>query len=1098
LNCNLTNLIMPNHSLKSFGLLITLGLLTTLSSAGQTGTSLAPAAQGLKLRSIGPAVMGGRIADIAVNPIDKSNWYVAVGSGGVWKTNNSGITWKPVFDDQSSYSIGTISIDPNNTDVVWVGTGENVSGRHVAWGDGVYKSLDAGETWEQMGLTKSEHIGKILIDPRNSDVVFVAAEGPLWASGGQRGLYKTTDGGKTWQLVLQISENTGVTDVEFDPANPDVLYAAAYQRRRQTWSLLAGGPESGIYKSIDNGTTWKKVTTGLPKADMGKIGLAVTPANPQLVYATIESDDKNKGFYRSTNRGESWEKQNSYTSGGTGPHYYQEIETSPQYSDLVYQMDVFLHVTRDAGKSFDYLGTGREKHSDNHALWIDPANRKHLLAGTDAGLYETFDEGTTWRHFPNLPISQFYKIALDNAEPFYNIVAGAQDLGTLIGPSRTQNVEGVRNQDWYIPLGADGYDAAFDPTDPNTVYMEIQGGLLHRLDRRTEEVMNIQPQPAPGEAPERWNWDSPILVSPHNSNRLYFGSQRVWRSDNQGNAWTPISGDLTTNSNRYELQMMGRVQSIDALYDNGAMSKYATLTTIAESAVTEGVLYTGSDDGLIHVSEDGGANWRKSQSLPKVPTRAFINDIEASQHDTNTVFAVADAHKLGDFNPYVFMSSDQGKSWQSIAGDLPSGTIAWVIKQDHKDKNILFLGTEFGIYFTVNNGTNWIKLNAGVPTISFRDLELHQRDDDLVGATFGRGLYILDDYAPLREMSQVVNGKTNKLFSVRDAWWYNPSVPMQAKEMPTLGSTSYVAENPPFGAVFTYYIDELPKTAKANRQITEKSSNEQKTNAPFPGWERLRKEAQEEDASVLLLVRNEKGAPVRWINGSNKKGVSRINWDLRLSPPDPISLSNPAFQPPWAGSPQGPLVEPGIYSVELFVLNNGELQSQGTPQNFKVKPVNEIAPADLKVIAAFQEKTSDLYRQISGENRNLNEASEKLRFIKAALRETAKASPELFQTFDALNERLADLRMHLTGDRTLQQMNESTVPSIMSRVGQVVNGHWDTTQLPTETQKRNIEIAENGFEAFQMSFEVFFKDMASYEKALENAGAPWTPYRGGE
>ncbi|MEQ9300098.1 MAG: glycosyl hydrolase [Cyclobacteriaceae bacterium] len=1089
---------MPNYPIKSFGLFITLCWLSSIIAVAQSGSPLAQAAQGLKLRSIGPALMGGRIADIAVNPQDKSNWYIAVGSGGVWKTSNSGITWTPVFDEQSSYSIGTVSIDPNNTDVVWVGTGENVSGRHVGWGDGVYKSQDAGATWQQMGLQTSEHIGRILIDPRNSDVVLVAAEGPLWAAGGERGVYRTTDGGKSWQAVLQIDKNTGVTDIEFDPSNPDVLYAAAYQRRRHTWSLVSGGPQSGIYKSADNGITWKQVTTGLPKADVGKIGLAVTPADPALVYATIEADDKHKGFYRSTNRGESWEKRDSYISGGTGPHYYQEIEASPQDSDLIYQMDVFLHVTRDGGASFDYLGTGREKHSDNHALWIDPDKGKHLLAGTDAGLFETFDEGTTWRHFPNLPVAQFYKIALDNAEPFYNIVAGAQDLGTLIGPSRTRNVEGVRNQDWYVPLGADGYDAAFDPTDPNTVYMEIQGGSLHRLDRQTEEVMDIRPQPSPEDPPERWNWDSPILVSPHNSDRLYFGSQRVWRSENQGNAWTPISGDLTTNTNRYELQVMGRVQSVDARYDNGAMSLYATLTSIAESPITEGLLYTGSDDGLIHVSDDGGTNWRKSQSLPKVPARSFINDIEASHHNANTVFAIADAHKLGNFNSYIFMSTDQGKSWSSIAGDLPTGTIAWVIKQDHKDPNLLFLGTEYGIYFTVNKGVNWIKLDGGVPTISFRDLELHERDDDLVGATFGRGLYVLDDYAPLRAMSQTVSDKVNTLFAVRDAWWYHPNVPMQAKEMPTLGSTSYVADNPPFGAVFTYYIDELPQTAKTKRQAKEKTLNAQETNVPFPGWDQLSEEGLEEAPGVMLRIQNERGESVRWIEGAAKSGVSRTSWDLRLAAPHPIDLSEPAFQPPWSGSPMGPLVPPGTYSVALFVIDNGELKPQGAPQRFEVKPVHPIASADLQAIAAFQEQTSELYRKIAGKSQKMSEASYQLRYINAALKETGKASPELYATLKALRVSLADLRSQLTGDRTPRQWNESTVPSIMSRVRQVMNGHWDTTQLPTATQRRNIEIAEGGFETFQSSFETFFNDLTNYEKTLENAGAPWTPNRRGE
>ena len=411
------------------------------------------ALRGLELRAIGPALMGGRIADIAVSPRDRSTWYVAVGSGGVWKTSNAGITWEPIFDDQPSYSIGCVTLDPTNPDVVWVGTGENVSGRHVGWGDGVYKSLDGGSTWEQMGLEHSEHLGKIVVDPRNGDVVYVAAEGPLWASGGERGLYKTTDGGTTWKQVLAIDDDTGVTDVEIDPRNPDVLYAASYQRRRHIWSLLGGGPGSGIHKSTDAGESWRRMERGLPKGDMGKIGLAVSPADPDVVYATIEADEKERGFYRSLDRGEKWEKRNAYISNGTGPHYYQEIVASPHDVDRVYQMDVFLHVTRNGGATFEVLGTGSEKHSDNHALVIDVEDPNHLIVGTDASLFESFDEGTTWRQFPNLPISQFYKLALDTAEPFYNILGGAQDLGTLLGPSRTNNIEGIRNRDWYVPLG---------------------------------------------------------------------------------------------------------------------------------------------------------------------------------------------------------------------------------------------------------------------------------------------------------------------------------------------------------------------------------------------------------------------------------------------------------------------------------------------------------------------------------------------------------------------------------------------------------------------------------------------------------------------
>jgi photosystem II stability/assembly factor-like uncharacterized protein len=563
------------------------------------------------------------------------------------------------------------------------------------------------------------------------------------------------------------------------------------------------------------GESWRRIKEGLPQGDMGKIGLAVTPADPQIVYATIEADNANKGFYRSTDKGERWEKRNSYISGGTGPHYYQEIEASPTNPDLVYQMDVFIHVTRDGGKTFDYGETGRAKHSDNHALWIDPANGQHLIVGTDGGFYESFDDGLTWRHFPNLPISQFYKVGLDNAEPFYNVVVGAQDLGTLMGPSRTTNIEGILNQNWYVPLGADGYDVAFDPEDPNIVYMEIQEGQLHRHNRTTGEVLNIQPKPEPNDPPERWNWDSPIQISPHDHKTIYFGSQRVWKSTDRGNSWTAISGDLTTNLGRYELEMMDRVPSIDALYDNGAMSKFATLTTLSESTLQAGLLYTGSDDGLIHVSEDDGQNWRKGGSLPKVPALTFINNIEASSHDVNTVFAVADGHQLGDYSSYIFISTDKGKTWGSITGDLPAKTIVWVIKQDHVDENLLFIGTEYGIYFSVNKGINWTKLNAGVPTIPFRDLALHARDNDLVGASFGRGVYVLDDYTPLREINKLANANSNLLLPVRDAWWYVPSVPFQAKGMPSQGSTSFVSDNPPFGAVFTYYLKDLPKTEKA-------------------------------------------------------------------------------------------------------------------------------------------------------------------------------------------------------------------------------------------------------------------------------------------
>ena len=1053
---------------------------------------------GLELRALGPALMGGRIADIAISPQDPSTWYLAVGSGNVWKTENSGITWQPIFDDQTSYSVGSIALDPSNPEVVWVGTGENVSGRHVGWGDGVYKSSDGGGSWQHMGLENSQHTGKILVDPRDGNVVFVAAEGPLWSAGGDRGLYKSTDGGENWTQVLTIDDDTGVTDIEIDPRDPDIMYAAAYQRRRTIWSLLAGGPGSGIYKSTDGGETWTELENGLPSGDMGKIGLAVSSVNPDVVYATIEAGDDEKGFYRSIDSGASWDRRNEYISNGTGPHYYQEIEASPHDVDTVYQMDVFLHVTRDGGKSFQILGTGREKHSDNHALYIDPEDPDHLLAGTDASLYETFDDGETWRQFPNLPISQFYKLAVDNAEPFYNILGGAQDLGTLLGPSRTTNTEGVRNLDWYIPLGADGYSCAFDPEEPDLMYMEIQVGSLKRYDRRSHEILNIQPVPAPGDPPERWNWDAPLLVSPHSPSRLYYGSQRLWKSDDRGGSWTALSGDLTRDTNRYEMEMQGRVRSVDSLYGNTAMSWYGTLTAIAESPLVEGLLYVGTDDGLLQISEDGGANWRAVESLPGMPDLSFFNNVEASLHDPDTVYAVADAHKIGDFRPLVYKSSDRGRTWSSIAGDLPADTIVWALEQDHVDPDLLFVGTEFGLFFSPDHGSHWIELTGGVPTISFRDLEIQRRENDLVGATFGRGFYVLDDYSALRGVAKGFFDQTATVFPVRDAWSYVPLAPGQAKGIPSLGSSEFVAPNPPFGALITYHLRDTPKTAKENRGEQEKKLDEQNRDVPFPGWETLRAEALEQGPKVLLTILDSSGKAVRRLEGPAKAGIHRVAWDLRLPAPNPINLEVPAFKPPWAGDPEGPLAPPGGYRVELAMLSAAGLESLGEPQEFRVEALRtSLFPApDYARVAAFQEETSEVLRLASGAVGELSRAEDRLPYLRRALLDAPQASTDLFTQLDELEANLAAIRLRLAGDRLRNRLEEPSVPSILNRIWQVAGGHWSTRQAPTATQEESLRIAKSEFATVAVELATVLEEsLPALEAELEAVGAPWTPGR---
>ncbi|MCB1008979.1 MAG: glycosyl hydrolase, partial [Acidobacteria bacterium] len=704
---------------------------------------------GLELRNLGPALMSGRIADLAIDPNDPNVRYAAVGSGGVWKTTNAGTTWKPIFDGETSYSIGCVTIDPSNSNVVWVGTGENVGGRHVGFGDGVYRSEDGGAHWEKRGLAETQHVSRIVVDPGDPNVVWVAAQGPLWSPGGERGLFKTTDAGESWKKVLGGGEWTGVTDVVLDPRDPDRLYAATWQHQRTVAAYLGGGPESGLHRSQDGGETWEKLTQGLPDGNLGKIGLAISPQRPDVLYAAIELDRRKGGVWRSTDRGASWQKRSDTVSGATGPHYYQELVASPHAFDRIYLMDFRIQVSDDGGTTFRRLKE-EHKHSDNHALVFRADDPDYLLVGTDGGIYESFDLAENWRFVANLPVTQFYKIAVDDDAPFYNVYGGTQDNSTQGGPSRTDNASGIRNADWFITLFADGHQPATEPGNPDILYSEWQEGNLVRYDRTTGEIVYIRPQPEPGDAPDRYNWDAPILVSPHSPKRLYYASQRVYRSDDRGDSWRPVSPDLTRDQDRLKLPMMGRQWSWEAPWDMDAMSAFATITSLAESPKAEGLLYAGTDDGLLQVSEDGGATWRKIDvsSLPGVPAGAFVNDVKADLFDADTVYVALDHHKSGDFRPFLYKSSDRGRSWRSIAGDLPERHLVWRVVQDHVKKELLFAATEFGVFFTVDGGGRWIELEGGVPTISFRDLQIQRRENDLVAASFGRGLWVLDDYSP--------------------------------------------------------------------------------------------------------------------------------------------------------------------------------------------------------------------------------------------------------------------------------------------------------------------------------------------------------------
>ena len=735
--------------------------------------------KGMELRNIGPALMSGRIADIAIVSDDPATWYVAVGSGGVWKTTNAGTTWTPVFDDQTSYSIGSVALDPSNPNTVWVGTGENVGGRHIGFGDGIYRSRDGGESWDNLGLENSDHISKIIVHPDDPNTVFVASQGPLWSSGGERGLYKTTDGGENWNNVLSAGEWTGVTDLLMDPRNPDILYAATWQHHRNVAAYVGGGPESGIHMSEDGGETWTELTNGLPEGNMGKIGLALSPQRPDVLYAAIELDRRTGGVWRSETRGASWTKMSDAVGAGTGPHYYTEIYASPHKFDRVYLVSNTSQVSEDGGKTWRPINN-EYKHVDDHAIAFRPDDPDYILVGSDGGLYESYDNEKSWRFIDNLPVTQFYKVAVDDAEPFYFVYGGTQDNSSQGGPSRTDNRHGIRNSDWFITLFADGHQSAIEPGNPDIMYAEWQEGNLVRHDRTTGENVHIQPQPAPGEPVERYNWDAPIYVSAHNPQRLYFASYRLWRSDNRGDSWTAISGDLTRNEDRMLLPIMGRQWSWDAGWDLLAMSQYNTITSIGESPLDENVLYIGTDDGIIQTTSDGGETWTRIDvgSLPGVPATAFVNDIRADLHDANTVYVALDNHKYGDYTPYLLKSTNQGRNWTSITGDLPDRHLVWRIVQDHVDPELMFTATEYGLFFTVDGGSKWVELTGGAPTISFRDVTIQRREEDLVAASFGRGFFILDDYTPLRDVDEAALDQEALLFPGRRAWWYMERHPL--------------------------------------------------------------------------------------------------------------------------------------------------------------------------------------------------------------------------------------------------------------------------------------------------------------------------------
>ena len=985
-------------------------------------------------------------------------------------------------------------MDANNPNIVWVGSGENNNQRSVAYGDGVYKSVDGGKSWTNMGLKNSEHIGKIAIDPNNSDVVFVAAYGPLWSSGGDRGIYKTTNGGKNWQAVLSIGENTGFNEVFIDPSNSNTIYAAAHQRQRKVFTYIGGGPETAIYKSTDGGTTWRKIMKGIPgDVDLGRIGLAISPVNNDYLFAIVEATGDKGGFYASTDKGESWEKRSGFSTSG---NYYQEIFCDPKDINKVFAEDMMFKVTEDGGKTFHNLGE-KSKHVDNHVIWVDPENTKHMLVGCDGGLYESFDNAQNWNFKANLPLAQFYNVSLDNSLPFYNVYGGTQDNFSLGGPSRTRSQNGIVNSDWFVTTGGDGFESQADYVDPNTIYAESQYGGLVRFDKRTGEQVDIRPVENAGEAAYRWNWDAPILISQHDHKRLYFASNKVFRTDDQGNTWKAISGDLSRGVDRNKFTVMGKVWSVDAVAKNQSTDVYGQITTVAESAIDENVLYAGTDDGLIYTTTNGGGNWNKIDNIPGAPASAYVNQLIASRFNKQVAYVTFNQHRNGDFKPYLMKTSDGGKTWVAMQNNLPARGTVYCLVEDHVDANLLFVGTEFGVFFSNDGGAKWVQLKGGLPTIAVRDMEIQKRENDLVIATFGRGYYVMDDYSALRNIHASDLDKTAMIAPIKTTSMFVETNPLGVRGKGFLGESYWNTPNPVPGAVFTYYIKDDYKTLKEKREASEKERIKAGQAPFYPSIDSLRMEDLQSNPYVLFTITDNAGNVVRRIKAAAKKGLNRITWDYRTEAMGPVNFGSFDETAIFNSPSRGIFVLPGTYKLSLSKYEDGVFTTLVGDQAFKVESLNmnNMSNDDRAATFAFGKKIQELNRAVAATEVYKTELSTKLKYIQEAALQTPSVKTDILKDLRDLQMRIELVTRALNGDNSLQKREFESAPSIQSRVGNIMGNLVSGTSSPTNTFKNSYEVAATDFERILNETKSIGNEVHRLETLLDQNGAPYTPGR---
>ena len=805
--------------------------------------------ENLKWRHIGPASFGGRIDDVEAVPGNPSIIFVAAASGGIFRSQDQGVTWKAVFDATgTALSIGDLAIAPSDPGIIWAGTGEPNNRQSSSWGDGVYKSLDGGETWINMGLQETRHIGKIKIDPRNPNIVFVAALGHLWGPHPERGVFRTRDGGKTWDKCLYIDEDTGVVDMDFEE-NGRVIYAAAFQRQRKPWGYIGGGPHGGVYRSWDGGDSWQKLSNGLPEGNVGRIGLAVAPSRPNIVYAIIEH--KNGGLFRSDDRGSSWTMvYKGYTHPPFACSYFQHLRVDPLNPEKVWIVAYLPHVSVDGGKTFTTDGVSENVHTDSHSLWIDPNNPDHLLLVGDGGFYISHNGAKTWDFIDNLPVSQFYAIGIDSREPYW-IYGGAQDAGAYGIPSRTDSPLGIMNRDVVPVVYGDGFYCIVDPRDPNLIYSENQEGRLIFTNLRTHEERLIGPVPQSPQEIYRFNWKCPLVMSPHNPDVVYFGGNKLFRTSDCGHSWEEISPDLTRNQDWKKLPIMGIERSEDTLALNYGVGHYGTITTISESPVQAGLIYAGTDDGNVQMTRDSGKTWKDlTQNMPLLKPR-WVTHILASRRGAGTAYASFTGHSDDDYAPYLFKTTDFGATWQSAKGDIPDGSVVRVLAEHPRNPQILFAGTEFGLFISISGGKNWVRAGGNLPRVRVDDMVINPRNNDLILGTHGRGIVILDDISVLENLNPEVLDSEAHLFPIRESMIY-----FEAREDRSTGSAAFVGPNPDYGALITYYLKEETPADKT---------------------------CAGEKNSVKIIISDKDGSVVRELEGPSRKGINRIVWDLRYS-----------------------------------------------------------------------------------------------------------------------------------------------------------------------------------------------------------------------